>query len=409
MNLTNAFIKGIKPSEKIKSYPDGRGLMLLCSPQGSLGWRFRYRFGGKAKMLSFGSYPEVTLKRAREKLLVARTQLDQGEDPSSVRKQENSQRLNDFKSVALRWHTAWAIGKNEKHQERVLRRLEHNVFPEIGSMPIQSITAPMLIKMAQKIVKRGALDVAQRAYSTAGQVFRYGIVEGLCERNPAKDISLSDAHIESPPIKHMNFLPPKEVPELLHKIEVYDIDSGGSTITKLATKLLAYTFVRTTELIGAKWCEFDLSTDVWIIPGSRMKKVKGRPNTPHIVALSRQSKEILKELHRLTGGREFVFPHERNPNKCMSNNTILSALYRMGYKGKMTGHGFRSVASTILHENGHEHAHIEIQLAHLDKDKVSGAYNHAEYIPQRAELLQDWANHLDKIKKGVEDIERKAT
>ena len=139
-----------------------------------------------------------------------------------------------------------------------------------------------------------------------------------------------------------------------------------------------------------------------------MKKVKGRPNTPHLVALSRQSKEILKELHRLTGGREFVFPHERNPNKCMSNNTILSALYRMGYKGKMTGHGFRSVASTILHENGYEHAHIEIQLAHLDKDKVSGAYNHAEYIPQRAKLLQDWANHLDKIKKGVEDIEIKA-
>ena len=159
LKLTDAFIKGIKPQSKTKSYPDGHGLVLLAYPQGSLGWRYRYRFGGKPKMLSFGTYPEVSLKRAREKLVTARKQMDEGKNPSIVRKQENTQNKNDFKSVALRWHKAWAVGKDEKHVAKVLRRLELNVFPEIGSMPIHTITAPLLIKMAQKVVKRGAIDI----------------------------------------------------------------------------------------------------------------------------------------------------------------------------------------------------------------------------------------------------------
>ncbi len=404
LKLTDAFIKGIKPQSKTKSYPDGHGLVLLAYPHGSLGWRYRYRFGGKPKMLSFGTYPEVSLKRAREKLSAARKQLDEGKDPSIVRKQENSQKQNDFKSVALRWHKAWSASKDQKHAAKVLRRLEQNVFPEIGSMPIHTITAPMLIKMAQKIVKRGAIDIAKRSYSTSGQVFRYAIVEGLCDRNPASDINLSDAHIESPPVKHRNSLYPKDVPELLRKIDAYDVANNGSAITKLAMKLMAYTFVRTSELIEARWDEFDLKGSLWEVPAERMKKVKGRPSAPHMVALSKQSKAILKELHKLTGGGEYVFPHENNPKKTMSNNTILNALYRMGYKGRMTGHGFRGVASTILHEIGYQHAHIEVQLAHLEKDKVSGAYNHAEYIPQRAKMMQEWADYLDGIKGGAKVI-----
>ncbi len=404
MKLTDAFIKGIKPQSKAKTYPDGHGLVLLVNPQGSSGWRYRYRFAGKAKMLSFGTYPEVSLKRAREKLVAARKQLDEGKDPSIVRKQENTQNKNDFKSVALRWHKAWSVGKDEKHAAKVLRRLETNVFPEIGSMPIHTITAPLLIKMAQKVVRRGAIDIAKRAYSTSGQVFRYAIVEGLCERNPANDISLADAHIESPPVKHRNSLAPKDVPEMLRKIDAYDVSNNGSVITKLAIKLMTYTFVRTSELIEAKWSEFDLKAGVWVVLAERMKKVKGRPSAPHIVALSKQSKAILKELHKFTGGGDFVFPHESNPKKCMSNNTILYALYRMGYKGLMSGHGFRSVASTILHEIGYQHAHIEVQLSHLEKDRVSGAYNHAEYIPQRAKMMQEWADYLDGIKGGAKVI-----
>ena len=404
MKLTDAFIKGIKPQSKAKTYPDGHGLVLLVNPQGSSGWRYRYRFAGKAKMLSFGTYPEVSLKRAREKLAAARKHMDEGKDPSIVRKQENTQNKNDFKSVALRWHKAWSVGKDEKHAAKVLRRLETNVFPEIGSMPIHTITAPLLIKMAQKVVRRGAIDIAKRAYSTSGQVFRYAIVEGLCERNPANDISLADAHIESPPVKHRNSLAPKDVPEMLRKIDAYDVSNNGSVITKLAIKLMTYTFVRTSELIEAKWSEFDLKAGVWVVLAERMKKVKGRPSAPHIVALSKQSKAILKELHKFTGGGDFVFPHESNPKKCMSNNTILYALYRMGYKGLMSGHGFRSVASTILHEIGYQHAHIEVQLSHLEKDRVSGAYNHAEYIPQRAKMMQEWADYLDGIKGGAKVI-----
>ena len=404
MKLTDAFIKGIKPLPKTKSYPDGHGLVLFSYPQSSLGWRYRYRFGGKPKMLSFGTYPEVSLKRAREKLAAARKQLDDGKDPSIVRKQEYTEKKNDFKSAALRWHKAWSVGKDKKHAAKVLRRLELNVFPEIGSMPIHTITAPLLIKMAQKVVKRGAIDIAKRAYSTSGQVFRYAIVEGLCDRNPANDISLSDAHIESPPVKHRSSLAPKDVPELLRKIDIYDVANNGSAITKLAMKLMAYTFVRTGELIEAKWDEFDLKGSLWIVPAERMKKVKGRPSAPHIVALSKQSKAILRELHKFTGGSAFVFPHESNPKKSMSNNTILFALYRMGYKGRMTGHGFRGIASTILHEVGYQHAHIEVQLSHLERDKVSGAYNHAEYIPQRAKMMQEWADYLDGIQGGAKVI-----
>ena len=401
VKLTDSFIKAIKPSEKIKSYSDGHGLSIVCNPQGSLGWRYRYRYGGKAKLLSFGTYPDVTLKRAREKLIQARKQLDEGNDPSMVRKQEKSQNQNDFKSVALRWHKAWSVGKDKKHAAKVMRRLEQNVFPEIGSIPIHTITAPILIKMAQKVVKRGAIDVAKRSYATAGQVFRYAIAEGLCDRNPSNDIALSDAHIESPPVKHRTSLSPKEVPELLRKIDAYDVDNNGSVITKLAMRLMAYTFVRTSELIQAQWNEFDLKEGLWIIPSERMKKVKGRPSAPHLVALSKQSKALLRDLHMLTGGRDFLFPNETNPKKSMSNNTILFALYRMGYKGRMTGHGFRGVASTILHEIGYQHAHIEVQLSHLERNKVSGAYNHAEYIPQRAKMMQEWADYLDGIKNGA--------
>lgn len=355
-------------------------------------------------MLSFGSYPEVTLKRARDKLSAARKQLDEGRNPSIVRKQENSQKKNDFKSVALRWHKAWSAGKDEKHARKVLRRLEQDVFPQIGSIPIHTITAPMLIKMAQKVVKRGAFDIAKRVYASAGQVFRHAIVEGICDRNPANDIGLGDAHIQSPPVRHRNSLAPKDVPELLRKIDSYDDKNGGSVVTKLAMRLMSYTFVRTSELIGAKWSEFDLQNNVWVIPAERMKKVKGRTSAAHMVALSKQSKAIVKELHKVTGGGDLVFPHESNSKKSMSNNTILFALYRMGYKGRMTGHGFRGVASTILHETGYQHAHIEVQLAHLERNKVSGAYNHAEYIPQRAKMMQEWADYLDGVKAGAEVI-----
>lgn len=400
--LTDAFIRKLKPTESVKRYADGLGLTLVSYPHGTLGWRCRYYFGGKEKALSFGSYPEVTLKEAREKLADLRKTLRDGNDPSAVRKAEKQEQTNDFKSVALRWHKAWSVGKDQKHAEMVLRRLEQNVFPELGTMSINSITAPMLIKMAQKIVERGAYDVASRSFNTAGQVFRYAIVEGICDRNPAKDVTLGDAHIQAPAVKHRTALAPKDVPALMKAIDTYCETYNGSIITQLAIVLMAHTFVRTSELIEARWDEVDFKEKVWIIPANRMKKVQTRPSAPHVVALSKQTIKVLKQLHEITGGREYIFPHESNPRKCMSNNTILFALYRMGYKGRMTGHGFRGVASTILHEQGYPHAHIEAQLSHIERDKVSGAYNHAQYLDQRRKMLQDWSNYLDNIKaKGM--------
>ena len=288
--LADSIIKALKSAETPYAVNDGEGLSLHVAPNGSKLWRFRFRFGGKPNMLSFGKYPQVSLKKAREKLSEARRQLNDGLNPSLVRKEKIFENKNDFKSAALRWHKAWSEGKDPVHAKKALRRLEQNVFPEIGSLSIKDITAPMLVRMAKKITKRGAIDIAKRSYATSSQVFRFAIVEGICDRNPASDINLGDAHIESPPIKHRTSLEAKYVPELLRRIDGYDTTYKGSSITKLAMQLMAHSFVRTSELIGAKWEEFNFKEDEWTIPSERMKKVKGRPPLPHIVHLTKQTK-----------------------------------------------------------------------------------------------------------------------
>jgi integrase len=254
--------------------------------------------------------------------------------------------------------------------------------------------------VVKKIESRGASDIAKRTYQTCGQVFRYAVAHGLCERNPAKDIKPSDA---LKPRQEKNFarVDEKEFPELLRKIDDYT-NQGGTEIVQLAIKLMSYTFVRTSELIGARWSEIDLEAKQWRIPAERMKM-----KDPHIIALSKQSIEILKRLHEISGGRELVFPSNASPLKSMSNNTILFALYRMGYHSRMTGHGFRGIASTILHEQGYPHEHIELQLAHQERNKVSASYNHAKYLPQRAKMMQHWSDYLDGIKSGAKVINLK--
>lgn len=404
MKLTDSFIKSLKnrnPAQALvaQTFADGKGLSLLVQND-SYGWRYRYRFAGKPKMLSLGTYPEVSLKEAREKLALLRKTLESGTDPSMARKVELQAIKNDFKSVALRWHKAWSVGKNEDHQKRVLNRLELNIFPEIGNLPIKSITPQHLIRISRKVIeKRGAHDVAKRCFSTASQVFRWGIVEGICEINPAAQISLADAHITAPPVRHQARLSEDAMPELLRSIDGYKDLQGGSIVTQIAMKLMAYTFLRTSELIGSRWEEVDLKKGELVIPASRMKQINSRLAFPHIVPLAKQAKEALQELHKLTGHSDFLFPHESNPKKHMSNNTILFAMYRMGFKGRMTGHGFRGFASTLLHEKGYEHVHIETQLSHLEKDRVSGAYNHAQYLEPRKKMMADYADLLDALKK----------
>ncbi len=252
--------------------------------------------------------------------------------------------------------------------------------------------------MAKRIEARGALDIAKRSLQTCGQVFRYAVAHGVIERNPAADVKPGDA-LKPRKKDHYARLETKELPELLRKIEAYQ----GSPWTRLALKLMALTFVRTGELIGARWDEFDVEAAEWRIPAERMKM-----RTPHVVPLSAQALDVVRSLHELRNRSPLLFPGERDHEKPMSNNTILAALKRMGYAGRMTGHGFRGVASTILHEAGFDHAHIELQLAHMERDEVSAAYNFATYLPQRRKMMQWYADHLDALRQGAKVLPFKA-
>lgn len=402
MALTDTAVRNAKPGPKTYRLFDGNGMYLEVTPAGGKSWRMKYRFGGKESRVSLGRYPEVSLKKAREKRDAARVLLSDGLDPNVERKaakaRQGAAADDSFETIAREWWKNWATTRTAKHADQVLRRLEADVFPEIGALPVARIKAPMLLAMAKKVEARGANDLARRAYQVAGQVLRYAVGHGFIEYNPATSVRPGD--VLKPKVqRNLARLDPREVPELLRKIETYD----GYIRTRLAMKLMALTFVRTSELICARWAEFDLEAAQWRIPAERMKM-----KAPHIVPLSRQTLELLEALKQAGTGEELLFPGERNHDKPMSNNTILFALYRMGYHSRMTGHGFRGVASTILHELGHRHDLIELQLAHQERNRISAAYNHATYLPQRAVMMQAWADHLDVLRKGGEVIPFKA-
>ncbi|KCB53062.1 site-specific recombinase, phage integrase family [Bordetella hinzii 1277] len=390
MPLTDLQIRKAKPSDKPRKLSDGGGLYLLVNQAGKY-WRWKYRFEGKEKVMALGVYPEVTLAEAREAHQAARKLLAAGVDPVAERKQQVVQAKITFQQVARSWWEHWSPSRSARHAEYVIRRLESDVFPLLGNRPIDEIQAPELVKMTKAIEERGALDIAKRSLQTCGQIFRYAIAHGHATRNPATEIRPSDILTTR---KKQNYarLDAKELPELLRHIEVYQ----GSSVTRLAMKLMAMTFVRTSELIGARWEEFDLDNARWDIPAERMKM-----KAPHIVLLSRQAVQLLRNLHTLTGHRALLFPGDRNHDKPMSNNTILKALERMGYKGRMTGHGFRGIASTVLHEHGWPHEHIELQLAHQERDDTSAAYNHALYLKPRAKMMQWWSDYLDRCMVGA--------
>lgn len=394
MPLTEVAIRKAQPADKPVKLTDGRGLYLLVSTTGAKLWRWKYRVDGKEKLMTLGTYPEMTLADARLRHEDERRKLTrEGIDPMAQRKADRLARKlaadNSFATVAGMWWESWKAARTDNHVEATWRRLKADVFPAIGTRPISEIEAPELVRMAKAIEARGALDIAKRALQTTGQVFRYAIAHGLATRNPAADIKPSDVLVSR---KRENYarLDAKELPDLLRKIEAYQ----GTPTTRLAMKLMAMTFVRTSELIEARWEEFDLDAARWDIPAERMKM-----RTPHVVPLSTQAVELLRTLHLVTGHRELLFPGERSPKRPMSNNTILSALDRMGYKGRMTGHGFRGIASTVLHEQGFEHAHIETQLAHQERNAVSASYNHAKYLQQRSVMMQSWSDYLENCTK----------
>jgi len=381
----------------VRKLHDGDGLYLWIYRNGRKYWRMRYWQAGKEKSLSIGVYPKVTLSDARRKREELRKQLEADLDPSAERKATNLRKKltaeNSFEAVALEWYNKQLHTWVPHHADDVKRRLESNIFPVLGKRPLDQIEAPELLQAIRKIETRGSYDLAHRVLQVCGQVFRYGIATGRCTRNLSVDLrGALTPHVK----QHQAAVRSEELPDLLRAIAKYD-EIGGKQ-TRLAMQLLAQTFVRTQELIGAEWVEFDLNNALWIIPAERMKM-----RAEHVVPLTRQSLAILSELKEISYGSRYVFPG-RNRDKPISNNTLLFALYRLGYKGKMTGHGFRAVASTILNEAAFQPDVIERQLAHCERNQVRGAYNRAEYLPERKRMMRYWADYLDKIAAGAQII-----
>ncbi|SFM42763.1 tyrosine-type recombinase/integrase [Nitrosomonas communis] len=409
MSLTDAEIRNTKSNSKVQYLFDNEGLYLQVNPNGSRWWRFKYRFQGKPKLLSLGIYPNITLKDARLAHFEARKLITKGIDPSAQRKQakadikeksEIARRIaagipleNSFQAVALEWFDKQTHTWVPHHAKDVKRRLENNIFPYIGTKVIAEIEPPELLAAIRKIEERGSYDLAHRVLQLCGQIFRYGVATGYCKRDPSPDLRGALT-----PHKKMNqaAIQPEELPDLLRAIASYD--DTGNMQTRLALQLLALAFVRTSELIGAVWAEFDFDKAIWLIPAERMKM-----RTPHVVPLSSQAITILKELKVIAGDSSYILPG-RNPRKPVSNNTMLFALYRLGYKSKMTGHGFRAVASTILNEAGFRSDVIELQLAHCERNEVRGAYNRAQYLEERKQMMQWWGNYLEKTAAGAEVI-----
>jgi integrase len=380
----------------------------VVAPSGGKWWRFKYRFGGKEKRLSLGTYPDTGLKAAREKAVAARKLLAAGADPAEARKAEKAGRIllatNSFEAIARGWHaTVHSHKVSAGHSKRTLIRLEQDVFPWMGRLPIVEIAAPLILQTMRRVEGRGAIETAHRELQSIGQVFRYAVATGRAERDPTGDLR---GALKPFLTRHMPAITdPKRVGELLRAIHAYE----GMPVTRAALRLAPLVFVRPGELRKAQWCEIDLEGGMWRIPTARMKRsLQDKASGPdHFVPLSRQAVEILEALKPLTGHRAHVFPCTRGEGRPMSDVTIGAALRRLGFpKDEMTGHGFRAMARTLLAERlGVEEPVIEAQLAHAVRDSLGRAYNRTTFLEQRRAMLQTWADYLDRLRLGAEVVE----
>ncbi len=389
--LNDVTCRNAQPQKKVYRKFDAHGLYLEVTPKGSKYWRLKYRFLGKERRLALGVYPEVSLAEAREKQAVARKQLSLGLDPTIVKQEKKRDAVlnaaNSFEAVAREWHERHKMRVSEKHANTIITRLEADVFPVIGKRPIRDLTPPEILDVLRKIEKRGAHELAHRAKQYIGQVLRYGIATGRTERDHTADLRDALLQVKT---THYAALEPNELPEFLKVLRRNDARLYPQT--RMAMEFLMLTFVRTSEMIEARWEEFDLAHKTWLIPAERMKM-----RAPHLVPLSRQTLEILEELKPISGHREWVFPSHVKPRQHMSNNTILEALRRMGYRGRMTGHGFRALAMTTIKERlGYRHEVIDRQLAHSHRNSVDAAYDRAKFLDDRRTMMQDWADYLDR-------------
>jgi len=402
MPLTDVAVRNAKPGPKTVRLRDERGLYLEISPKGGKWWRFRYMLKGKANMLSLGVYPDISLKDARIRRDEARKLLANGIDPGQARKDQKAEAIEDsntFEKVAREWFAKFRLTWTASHGDRIMRRFEKDIFPWIGARPIKDILAPELLTTARRIEARGAMETAHRALQNCGQVFRFGVASGYTDR----DIS-GDLRGAIPPSKekhHPSVTDPKEVAALLRAIETYQ----GSFITLCALRLAPLTFVRPGELRRAEWEEINLDAKEWRIPKAKMKM-----RQQHIVPLSNQAMRVLQDLHPLTGSGRYLFPSVRTAARPMSENTVNGALRRLGYsKEEMTGHGFRSMASTLLNEMGWNRDAVERQLAHAERNNIRAAYNYAEYLSERRKMMQGWADYLDKLRAGAKVLRLSGT
>ena len=388
MKLTILQIKNAKPEAKPYKLFDGNGLFLLVNNAGKY-WRFKYKFHDKEKVLSIGVFPTVSLAEAREKAIQAKKQLANNIDPSQEKKLEKLKSkintANNFEAVAREWLENKKDAWTKRHANYVKTRLEADAFPKLGYRPINEIVAPELLMVIRDIENRGALDIASRIKQTCGQIFRYAVATGRADRDISADLK---GALKARKKNHYAHLTEKEIPEFLKKLQTYD----GDLQTKLGLNILLLTFVRTIELRGARWDEIDFKEALWKIPMERMKM-----RTPHIVPLSKQVITLLLQLQKINGDSEHVFPNRNNPKTFISENTFLYALYRMGYHSRTTAHGFRATASTILNEKNFRSDVIERQLAHGDRNKVRASYNHAQYLPERKQMMQWWADYIDSL------------
>lgn len=389
MPLTDTKIRTTKPHEKAYKLSDEKGLFLHVTPYGSKYWRFKYRFTGKEKLLALGVYPDVSLADARNKRDAARKLLANDIDPG-VAKQILKRRAklaseNTFQTIALEWYAKFSTKWVPSHSNKVLRRLERDIFPWLGNKPINEITAPELLAALRRIENRGAIETAHRVHQNCGQIFRYAIVTARTEHDISADLRGALHPVKSK--HHASITDPKAIGDLLRAINDYQ----GYFVTKCALRLAPLLFVRPGELRKAEWSEINFHEAEWRIPAEKMKM-----RVTHIVPLCTQAMTILNELRALTGDEKYVFPSIRSKKRPMSENTITAALRRLGYtKDQMTGHGFRSMASTILNEQGWNRDAIERQLAHAERNSIRAAYNYAEHLLERRKMMRKWADYLD--------------
>lgn len=396
MPITDTKARQAKPAERAYRIPDGKGLYLEVRPTGSKFWRYRFELPpGKESIYTIGEYPSVTLAEARTQRDWARDQIKAGINPTIAREIERSRAAasasETFKSVAVEWISQNKDRWTEGYTSQLEAVFEADVYPEVGARPIRSVTAADILAVLRQIEARDAPSIALLVRQRCSSVFRYAVATLRADFDPTGALQ---GALKRKPVRHHPHLTREQIPALLEKMDAY----GGYLPTKTAMRLLLLTFTRTGELRQAEWDEFDLEGDrfglggpTWLIPKERMKMRR-----PHIVPLARQAVDLLTELKKITGGQKYLFPNLRSGGTCMTITTINRALERMGFGGQFSGHGFRSTASTALHETGYPSDHIEAQLAHAQRG-VKAAYNHALYLPERRVMLQDWADLIDGL------------